>query len=56
MWEVIRYCRLNVAVAPREGRVSRNPEEGLQSEYLRVAPREGRVSRNVSGSAADCAA
>lgn len=24
MWGMIRYCRLNVAVAPREGRVSRN--------------------------------
>ena len=47
MWEVIRYCRLNVAVAPREGRVSRNPSlEGFQFMAHNVAPREGRVSRN----------
>ena len=47
MWEVIRYCRLNVAVAPREGRVSRNPAFPEGSGTGRVAPREGRVSRNI---------
>ena len=46
MWEVIRYCRLNVAVAPREGRVSRNHIREECFWPVSVAPREGRVSRN----------
>ena len=33
-------------VAPREGRVSRNPEEDERVMISTVAPREGRVSRN----------
>ena len=48
MWETIRYYMLNVAVAPREGRVSRNAKTGASEEgQIFVAPREGRVSRNV---------
>ena len=47
MWETISYYMLNVAVAPREGRVSRNvhPRTVGSMEKL-VAPREERVSRN----------
>ena len=33
-------------VAPREGRVSRNYNDGLSLYRNQVAPREGRVSRN----------
>ena len=37
----------DVAVTPREGRVSRNvPEYGIAGFFL-VTPREGRVSRNI---------
>ena len=37
-----------IAVAPREGRVSRNRAEFPQIlRWAVVAPREGRVSRNV---------
>ena len=47
MWGTIRYYMLNVAVAPREGRVSRNYIDFLLGDgLLLVAPREGRVSRN----------
>ena len=35
-----------IAVAPREGRVSRNETRHLMFDQYRVAPREGRVSRN----------
>ena len=35
-----------VAVAPREGRVSRNVAEKYVPNPDNVAPREGRVSRN----------
>ena len=40
MWETIRYYMLNVAVAPREGRVSRNlhPDKPQEPTYRR-APR-----------------
>ena len=47
MWGTIRYYMLNVAVAPREGRVSRNYLHGNPFDGLTVAPREGRVSRNI---------
>ena len=33
-------------VAPREGRVSRNPHFSVEWYAKAVAPREGRVSRN----------
>ena len=36
------------AVAPREGRVSRNALCSLDCKGLKVAPREGRVSRNYN--------
>ena len=36
-----------MAVAPREGRVSRNLRPAYSSSDTDVAPREGRVSRNV---------
>ena len=36
-------------VAPREGRVSRNPILLPDEAVRRVAPREGRVSRNYAG-------
>lgn len=45
MWETIRYYMLNVAVAPREGRVSRNLTSGIEREANQVAPREGRESK-----------
>ena len=48
MWGTIRYYMLNVAVAPREGRVSRNLPAYPPDWQAIVAPREGRVSRNVS--------
>ena len=35
-----------LAVAPREGRVSRNAQETIAPAAEAVAPREGRVSRN----------
>ena len=38
---------LPVIVAPREGRVSRNPSYHRDRPHTCVAPREGRVSRNV---------
>ena len=47
MWGTIRYYMLNVAVAPREGRVSRNVHAALNAWRKIVAPREGRVSRNI---------
>ena len=37
-----------IAVAPREGRVSRNSASIGSVAGARVAPREGRVSRNFS--------
>ncbi len=43
---MIRYYILNIAVAPREGRVSRNIVNEKEAEMIRVAPREGRVSEN----------
>ena len=46
MWGTIRYYMLNVAVAPREGRVSRNLKSIDYALNKTVAPREGRVSRN----------
>ena len=47
MQGMIRYYILNVAVAPREGRVSRNDiMEDIDGVLEYVAPREGRVSRN----------
>ena len=46
MQGMIHYYILNVAVAPREGRVSRNHMELLIINLFNVAPREGRVSRN----------
>ena len=48
MWGTIRYYMLNVAVAPREGRVSRNMVIRTAAARVSVAPREGRVSRNLS--------
>lgn len=45
MWETIRYYILNVAVAPREGRVSRNLHSLRLVNVCMVAPREGRVSK-----------
>ena len=36
-----------IAVAPREGRVSRNISVKSHLVKLEVAPREGRVSRNL---------
>lgn len=45
MWGTIRYYMLNVAVAPREGRVSRNLNFFRLNQGLHVAPREGRVSK-----------
>lgn len=45
MWETIRYYMLNVAVAPREGRVSRNLRLPDTPSLCHVAPREGRVSK-----------
>ena len=40
MWETIRYYMLNVAVAPREGRVSRNVHHWRgYATALRRAPR-----------------
>lgn len=42
MQGMIRYYILNIAVAPREGRVSRNLSFPLGSPSLFVAPREGR--------------
>ena len=36
-----------IAVAPREGRVSRNPCVYTHDAVCLVAPREGRVSRNA---------
>ena len=47
MWCAIANVIQYFAVAPREGRVSRN--QPLQAPLLLalVAPREGRVSRNV---------
>ena len=36
-------------VAPREGRVSRNPRRSQSIPGHPVAPREGRVSRNGKG-------
>ena len=36
-----------MAVAPREGRVSRNRSSPRHSRDCFVAPREGRVSRNL---------
>lgn len=45
MWETIRYYMLNVAVAPREGRVSRNTLGTWKQTPDRVAPREGRESK-----------
>ena len=38
----------HIAVAPREGRVSRNHANMLNPPFPMVAPREGRVSRNVT--------
>ena len=37
-----------IAVAPREGRVSRNGDGVNDAPSIKVAPREGRVSRNTS--------
>lgn len=45
MWGTIRYYMLNVAVAPREGRVSRNIDKRINTGIVVVAPREGRVSK-----------
>ena len=38
-----------IAVAPREGRVSRNYLWADRASIQIVAPREGRVSRNEAG-------
>ena len=40
-------CKNVPVVAPREGRVSRNDENGVINPQMTVAPREGRVSRNL---------
>ena len=54
MWGTIRYYMLNVAVAPREGRVSRNFKNQAYHRSFFVAPREGRVSRNYANRVAIC--
>ena len=40
------YIKIQIHVAPREGRVSRNYVIECQGKFTSVAPREGRVSRN----------
>lgn len=43
-----RYFRMYIAVAPREGRVSRNLKSKFSYHTREVAPREGRMKKDVN--------